>query len=131
MPIFKNEEHEKNYYTTLEKIKKKDKYSRSAIYLFTLDRICFHHICELYDFEEDYIIPEGLGQTWQSADSKNTTRLAFNLFCGCDSDGETYIGSDGYEEDLPRTNFTPYYLFLSYYAPYYVEALKLRFADYF
>ena len=129
--IFRDEEHKKSYYATLELMRNSDCYRKAVAYLFTLDPICFEHIRDIYDFSEDCIAPDGLNKAWQTGTSKKTTRLAFNLWNGWCTDGETYIGSDGFEESLPSCYFTPNNIFCCEYAPYYVEALKLRFPEYF
>ena len=44
----------------------------------------------------------------------------YNSFC-----------SDSFENDMPSVNFTPVDLFCSEYAEYYVEALRIRFPEFF
>ena len=106
--IFKDKEHELNYCSLLQRMNKVTSNRQAVFYLLALDQICFEHCRELYDFHEDNTIP-------------------FNLYNGYFSDGETYIGSDGFEEMLPSRFYTPYTFFGCEDAPYYVEALKIRF----
>lgn len=125
--LFKNTDHELNYNSLLQLIKRISSNRKAVAYLLALDPICFEHCRELYDFYEDITIPEGLDKAWHTSSSRRTTRLAFNLYNGYFSDGETYIGSDGFEEMLPSRFYTPYTFFNCEDAPYYVEALKIRF----
>ena len=132
LPIkFRNMTHETNYHFICTLMKKSDIERKVLAYLFSLDVVCCIHIREIYDFDENTIIPNAFDKEWQTSTSRKTTRLAFNLFNGCCSDGETYIGSDTFEELLPSAYFTPVNLFCCEYAPYYIEALKMRFPEYF
>ena len=125
--IYKDKDHELNYNFLLQLITRITSTRKAVAYLLALEPLCFEHCRELYDFHEDNTIPEGLDKAWHTAASRRTTRLAFNLYNGYFSDGETYIGSDGFEEMLPSRFYTPYTFFGCEDAPYYVEALKIRF----
>ena len=125
--IYKDKDHELNYNFLLQLMTRITSTRKAVAYLLALDQICFEHCRELYDFHEDNTIPEGLEKAWHTSASRRTTRLAFNLFNGHFSDGETYIGSDGFEEMLPSRFYTPYTFFNCEDAPYYVEAVKIRF----
>ena len=125
--IYKDKDHELNYNFLLQLITRITSTRKAVAYLLALEPLCFEHCRELYDFHEDNTIPEGLDKAWHTSASRRTTRLAFNLFNGYFSDGETYIGSDGFEEMLPSRFYTPYTFFGCEDAPYYVEALKIRF----
>ena len=124
---FKDKDHELNYLSLFQQMKKQSSAHQAVAYLLALDPICFLHCRELYDFREGHTIPRGLDEAWHTLKSRRTTRLAFNLFDGHFSDGETYIGSDGFEEMLPSRYYTPYNFFNCDDAPYYVEAVKIRF----
>lgn len=128
--IFYNIDHEKNYEATLNLMKPKDCYHKSLAYLLTLDTVCYEHIRELFDFLDNSIIPEGLYAAWQTSTSKRTSRLAFNLWNGYCSDGETYIANDGFEDDLPSSYYSVSSIFCCQYAPYYWEAIKLRYPEF-
>ena len=129
--LFKNKDHELNYNSLLQLMKKTSSKQKAIAYLLALDPKCFEHCREMYDFHEDNIIVRGLEKAWQTLASRRTTRLAFNLYNGYFSDGETYIGSDGFEEMLPSRYYTPYSFFACEDAPYYVEALKIRYPKWF
>ena len=89
-----------------------------------------YHIGALYDVKKTWIIFEGLSKPFQTHTSLKTTRLAFNLWNGTvyDSDPpETYINKDGEKEYVPSKYYAPDNIFNCTYAPYYFEALKMRF----
>lgn len=128
--LFENTEHERKYYSVLKSMKNNDCYHKSVAYLFTLDLVCFDHINSLFDFKEDIIKRNGLNESWQTETSKKTTQLTFNLWNGCCTDGETYIDSEGYEQDLTSQYYAVDEIFCCSYAPYYWEAIKLRYPEY-
>ena len=128
---FRDEDHERNYNFILDMMPYSDIERKALAYLFALDTVCFEHIRDLYDFSDNRIMLSGLDKGWQTGTSGRTTRLAFNLYNGYCSDGETYIGSDGTEDSLPSAYYSPAYLFCCEYAKFYVEALKIRFPEFF
>ena len=128
--LFKNKAHEVNYHSLLQEMKRTTPNRQAVAYLLALDPICFEHCRELYDFYGGHTIPEGLDKAWHTSASRRTTRLAFNLYNGWCTDGETYIGPDGYEELLPSRFYTPSAFFGCEDAPYYVEAIKIRFPEF-
>lgn len=123
---FYNDNHEKAFWTFLARAGKRfDSYHFSIAYLLTLDTECRKHLDDLFDFEIDGIKPEGINKAWQTGTSAKTTRLAFNLWNGFNrDDGEC-------EDGLPASPlYTPAELFCTSYAPYYYEAIKLRYPEY-
>lgn len=112
---FYDEKHEAAYYTLLNQMRKVDCYHLSLAYLFTLDTACREHISDLFDIKDDIILFNGLTKGWQTGTSVKTTRLAFNLW-------------SSYVDECPERS-TPSEIFCSVYAPYYFEAIKLRFPD--
>ena len=120
--IFRDDEHEKAFYSLFQRMNtsERDVYRLALAYLLTLDTVCSEHIGQLYDFEERCIDHTALEQSWQTGTSYKTTRLAFNLF----------TGSTGWcpEEDIRCCSVAD--IFCCEYAPYYWEAIKLRYPEY-
>jgi hypothetical protein len=54
----------------------------------------------------------------------------FNLWNGCHSDGETYTDRHGEEVELPSYRYTVDEIFNCSYAPYYWQAIRLRYPLY-
>lgn len=128
--IFYDEEHEEMFKKLCKKMPYLDGYHLSLAYLLTLDTVLRKHIGALYDVKKDVIIFEGLSQPFQTSTSRKTTRLAFNLWDGSVYDSEkpeTYINEDGEKTYVPSKYYAPDNIFNCTYAPYYIEALKMRF----
>ena len=126
--IFYDEQHETTYNYICSRMKYLDCYHRSLAYLLALDTVLREHIEDVFDFQEDGIKRDGLHKGFQTGTSMKTTRLAFNLWNGCCDDGELYTDKNGYETELPSRYYTPENIFCCKdYAPYYWQAIKLRF----
>ena len=122
--MFYNDDHEKAFWTFLARAGKRfDSYHFSIAYLLTLDTVCRQHLDDLFNFEDDGIKPEGINKAWQTGTSAKTTRLAFNLWNGCNAD-------DGESGNGASPLYTPAELFCTSYARYYYEAIKLRYPEY-
>ena len=130
--IFKDNNHENAFYQILDKMQltHTDTERTALAYLLALNEDCRKHISDLYDCDERIILVEGLDKAWQTHTSLKTTRMAFNLYNGYCYDNKIYIGSDGYERDLPSEHYSPIHLFACNDAPYYWEAIKLRYPEY-
>lgn len=127
---FNNEEHEKAFIDILKRMHSNDCYHQSVAYLFALDKVCRGHIEDVFDFQEDIIKRSGLNKSWQTGTSKKTTRLAFNLWNNCTTDGDSYTDEKGYENELPSPYYSVAEIFCCSYAPFYYEAIKLRYPEY-
>ncbi len=118
---FRDEYHETLFWVIMQKMNCDDVYHQSVAYLIALDDVCRDHVEELYDFEERCIVPESLEKGWQTGTSLQTTRLAFNLWNGYCID---------LESDLPSSDYSVSEIFCCPYAPYYWEAVKIRYPKY-
>lgn len=126
--IFYDEQHEKFYKKFCNQMEYQDSYHNSMAYLLALDPVLRSNAEAVFDFQEDGIKHEGLNKGFQTDTSKKTTRLAFNLWNGCTSDGDTYTDKEGYEEDLPSSYYSPDQIFSNAnYATYYFQAIQIRF----
>lgn len=100
----------------------------AMFYLLALDDNTRKHINDIFDFAEHSIKPRGLfNAEWLTGGSRKTIRLAFNLFnYGICSD------RDESGEDIPDTAdlYTPGYIFACSYAPYFIQAIKIRYREY-
>ena len=128
---FYDELHEAKFASIGAKMKYLDEYHKAAAYLLSLDVVCREHIADLFDFDEDVIRPDGLEKDWQTGTSRKTSRLLFNLWNGHCSDGQKGKDEDGYEVELPSENYAVDNIFNCSYAPYYCEAIRIRFPIFF
>ncbi|WP_085170048.1 DUF6075 family protein [Paenibacillus barengoltzii] len=114
---FRDEEHERFYVQMLDERKCSDSYHRALFYTLGISRETRSHICDLYDFSNGGIKSEGLSAPWQTGSTIRVCRLAFNLW-----NAWTEAGGERYS--------TPHELFDCSYAPYFFEAIHLRYPEY-
>ena len=114
---FKDQEHKEFYNRMLTGISKNDTYRKSFFYTMGISEETRNNIKNLYDFKENCIKFEGLHDGWQTGGSMRISRLALNLF-------------NGYAEKGNETLSTPYELFDCGFAPYFFEAIKLRYPEF-
>lgn len=119
--LFADDRHEREYNRILNIMQSDDVYHKAAAYILSLDTVCNEHIPELFDFNDDSIILEALSRGWQTGTSRKSTRLLFNLWNGCTLDSSGEDSSRYYAVDE---------IFCCNYAPYYWEAVKLRYPEY-
>lgn len=114
---FASEEHENFYYRMLEKCRINDSNHRAFFYCMGISDTTRKFVGRVFDFTNDRIRPEGLSGGWQTGGTMRLTRLAFNLW-------------NGYAEPDREAMSTPYELFDCGYAPYFFEAVKIKYPDY-
>lgn len=122
--LFKDSDHENRYSELCSRMKCLDEYHRAAAYLIALDNVCRQHSTDIFDFQEDVIYPECLRAEWQTSTSRKTSRLLFNLWNGYNAEGEPA------KDEAASPYYTPEQLFSCSYAPYYWQAIQLRFPCY-
>ena len=74
-----NNEHKKAYHLAIEKSGINDVYHQSLFYTLTIDKDCREHINDLYDFNRNSIKLSGLGKSWHTSGSINTTLMGYNF----------------------------------------------------
>lgn len=115
---FFDKAHWTEFTKVIARMKHSDVYHTSLAYLLTVDTVTRDHIDDCFDFDKDGIKLDALNKPWQTGTSKKTTRLAFNLWNGCCSDGAFTSSAKLYTVDE---------IFSSALAEYYWQAVKLRF----
>ena len=113
--MFSTEKHKEFFISMITKVNTWDGYHMALFYTLGISPDCREHIEDLFTFSgENYgIKPEtALLHDWQTDGSRACTRLGYNLFNGF-ADRKTDPGS----------------LFTCGYAPYFLEAIKLRYPD--
>lgn len=114
---FISKEHEQFYKEMMKKSGVNDNYHRSFFYCMGISEVTRANINKLYNFKRGYAELDGLHGGWQTSSSLRLTRLALNLW-------------NGYAEQGEERMSTPYELFSCEYAPYFYEAVKLRYPEY-
>lgn len=117
--LYYNDLHKARYIELIEEysIEGEDPYRLSLAYLIALTTDTYNNRHRLYNKEERCIIPEGLNAAFQTGTTEKITLLAFNLF----------TSSTAFCSDEMRERCTPDFIFDSPLAPYFVEALKIRY----
>lgn len=112
---FVDSEHKRFYIECMRHAKREDSYHKAVFYTLGISPDTRCHIHDVFDFDNDRIKLEGLNEGWQTSGSLKTTLFAFNMW-------------NGYaDESLPST---PYDLFCCDSAPYFFEAVKLKYPEY-
>ena len=78
-----------------------------------------------FDGEARMIRPAALGEGWQTGGTARIVRMAFNLW-----NGWCYESEEDAQEGRMSEAFTPDNLFCCEFAPYFYEAVKLRYPEY-
>ena len=105
-----------------------DTYLRTLIYTLGICPDTRRNFNSIYDAKAKCIFIGALNNGWQTSGSLKVTRLAFELFT------DTVLIPKGLDSDEANTERSQYYvtnLFCCEYAIFFVEALKIRFPDYF
>lgn len=101
----------------LAKCGKHDSYYSSFFYCVGISEDTRNHVDRMFDFKERLIKPGALHEGWQTGGSARLTRLAFNLW-------------NGYVEKGEESLSTPYEMFDCGYAPYFYEAIRIKYPEY-
>lgn len=114
---FASREHNEFFITMLQKVGNSDNFHQAFFYCVGISSTTRKNVNRLYDFDKDSIKLNGLNEGWQTGGTERLTRLAFNLW-------------NGYAEPELERLSTPYEIFDCSYAPYFYEAIKLRYPEY-
>lgn len=126
--IFKDLEHEKFYYDSLEKCRYQDCYHSALCYCIGISDTTRINAKRIYDFKSGRVKPECIHDGWQTSGSLNIVRLAFNLY----TDGTPSVDEeDSSEEQLSECRrYSVSDLFCCGYAKYFWQAIGLRYPEY-
>ena len=114
---FSSREHRAFYAEMLIKTHNDDSYHRAFFYAMGICEETRRNIHTLFDFKNGGIDPDGLSAPWQTGSTRRLCRLAFNLWNGWTEEGKEQYSS-------------PYELFDCGFAPYFFEAIRLRYPEY-
>ncbi|MBU3174428.1 DUF6075 family protein [Clostridium estertheticum] len=117
---FRDVQHEEGFNNFMKKaeVEDWDKERTSLFYTLAIFEETRNHINDLYNFEENCMMFEGLKKGWQTGGTTKATKLAFNLF-------NNYRG-----EDREKENYSPLELFSldTDYTNYMLMAVQIRFS---
>ena len=125
---FINGEHEKFYYEKLKEVRYQDEYHKALCYCLGISEDTRRHIDSIYDFKTGCVKKECLREGWQTSSSIKVVRMAFNLYCNdTPSVGMFRKTADRIDE---CRKYTVEDLFCCSYAPYFWQAVKIRYPEY-
>lgn len=105
-----------------------DEYHKALFYCLGINCDTRQNFDRIYDLENDCIKPECLKEGWQTSGSKKVVRMAFCLFCnGVPSVDENESADDQLYE---CRQYTAEELFYCTYAPFFWQAIKIRYPEY-
>ena len=115
------------FYTAQANRLNPDCYLKALIYTLGVCPDTRRHFDSLYDAKSETIVPDAIRCEWQTSSSLKVTRLAFQLFT--DSTPSAFLGPDKPDFDECRRHSVSD-IFCCGYAPYFVQAIKLRYPEY-
>ena len=114
---FKSQAHKDFYKAMINCTDANSVYHHAFIYTVGLSHDTRNHVQDIFDFKNNCINPEGLHSPWQTSGSRRITLMAFNMW-------------NGYIEQGNEQESTPDNLFASSEAPYFFEAIRMRYPEY-
>ncbi len=138
--IFISDAHEKFYYEKLKEVRYQDVYHKALVYCLGISDETRRNIDSIYDFKTGNVKTQVQRQSkiafhegWQSSGSvkkriNSFIRMAFNLYCN----GTPSVLDYGYAEEQVNECrlYTVEELFCCAYAPYFWQAVQIRYPEY-
>ena len=126
--IFCDESHKQFFEEQIVNCRYQDVYHMALIYCLGISQDTRTHIDRIYDFKEGLVKPECLQEGWITSGSERIVRMAFNLYCNGTPSTNLF---NNLEEKLRECrNYNAEVLFCCSYAPYFYQAIKLRYPEY-
>jgi len=122
---FADEMHKEFFVEQSQKLKP-DVYLRSLVYSLGMCHDTRRNFDVIYDVKGRCINTEAVREAWQTGSSLKVTRLAFQLFT--DTTPTAFAGGCHDIDECRRYSVSD--IFCCGYAPYFVEAIHLRYPEY-
>lgn len=126
--IFADREHEMFYYGKLKKAREEDCRHKALLYCLGICHKTRVNLGRIYDLKSGCIRAKCLTEKWQTKDSEKAVRMAFNLYEGS-MPGAFDCGNEK-ERQNECVKYTAEELFCCRYAPFFWQAVKLRYPEY-
>jgi hypothetical protein len=127
--VFISEEHKNFYHQALGKVRVQDVYHKALCYCLGISADTRKNIDRIYDFKTGLVNPDCLHDGWQTSGSVRVVRMAFNLYCnGTPSVDEENTSCE--EQIKECRQYTPEELFCCSYAPFFWQAIQIRYPEY-
>ena len=124
---FIDKEHElfwKEKSLVLQKHGTTSSYYKALIYTLGICETTRNNFNKIFNIENGEININSINEPYQTTTSEKVTRMAFSLFNGCNYDSEKDI-----EKGKISKSYNPSNIFCCSYAPYFVEALKIKYPE--
>ena len=126
--LFRSQSHKLFYEQYLPLCRYQDSYHAALVYCLGIDRDTRDHVNEIYDFRTGLVKTECLHDGWQTSGSKKIVRMAYNLY---NNGTPSVFDYEDSEEQLTECGqYTVEELFCCGYAPYFWQAVKIRYPEY-
>lgn len=126
--IFISKAHEKFYYEKLKEVRYQDVYHKALVYCLGISDDTRRNIYSIFDFKTGCVKTECLHEGWQTSGSVKVVRMAYNLYC---NGTPSVLDYDNAEEQVDECRlYTVEELFCCAYAPYFWQAVQIRYPEY-
>ncbi len=122
---FIDKEHEEFYKEKLNEIGQEDVYRKALVYTLGICETTREHFTDIFNIKEGLINRASLQKAYQTSTSMKTTRLSFSLW-----NSNNYDSDEDLENGIVSTHYNPSDIFCCSYAPYFYEAIKIRYPEY-
>jgi len=112
-------------YAEMREAGKIDVYYKSIVYTLGICETTRNNFENIFDLKTGEINIDALQESYQTSISEKVTRMAFSLWNNCNYDSEKDI-----EDNKMSSNYNVSEVFACSYAPYFYEALKIRYPEY-
>ena len=126
--IFISDAHEKFYYEKLKEVRYQDVYHKALCYCLGICYDTRENVYRIYDFKTGNVKTECLHEGWQTSGSQRVVRMAFNLYCNGTPSVNDYDDAEGQLTECRL--YTVEELFCCGYAPYFWQAIQIRYPEY-
>lgn len=126
--LFHGAIHRAFYLEHLKKCRYQDIFHKALVYSLGIDQETRKHICEIYNFNTGCVDTRCLCAGWQTSQSRKAVRLAFDLYCN--GTPSIYDYECGQDQIMEAESYAASKLFCCSYAPYFWEAVKIRYPEY-
>lgn len=126
--IFISDAHEKFYYEKLKEVRCQDEYHKALCYCLGINNDTRKNAERIYDFKTGCVKTECLREGWQTSGSVKVVRMAFNLYCNGTPSVSDY--EDAGKQISECREYTVEELFYCAYAPYFWQAVQIRYPEY-
>lgn len=127
--MFANEEHKKFFeekYKEARAMGKTDVYYTSLIYTLSIAETTREHFNEIFDLKNGEVQLNAIDKAFQTDTSLKVTRLAFSLW----NHSIVFDNEESLQKEIVSTHYNPSEVFCCSYAPYFYEAIKIRYPEY-